>query len=814
MLRQQNLIRSGWVMIISLFLASCGGSGDEYDGFDNSISASTPNAYLTFFNRQNDLAAGTYTIVAATNNATDAGTFSLSIRRNNGSATQVINGSWTSSGGATAVCGTIGGAGNQCYSLNLQDASGVTITLTTAFDGVLYLLDDSTVAQVVETANDNAAGVAEMLSYSSSELDETSFSSAYYEAIDPNNQRSTLQDYIALHGLGTPDVRVTFRDSKDLGYGRDMYMRSYANPSACGGHVIAFYVRNFAVDIVEGFAYGPVNLEAAINEDLQYHFGSNAIEFSTGRGDVGDPCTSEPMAKFYTFKSDYSTPTSVHPRLNRIDLDDRGAKAMPQPCISCHGGKLRPLDRFGRFVTMHANDTYTSPTINDIGDTKSRLQAFEVDTFEFSDQPGKTRADYEDGLRQLNAAIYCTYPGSAGHPACATHGNGVAAQTDLGEWSGDFGRELLEGWYGGTLETPGTAYDETFVPVGWTPQTTPGLIVPVGADVLWKKVIGPNCFVCHGKRGTEKGSGNLNGSNSDPTDGKDIDFGSFPKFIAHADEIERLVYDEGKMPLGLLNYENFWNDPEKAELMATFIAPYVSDPAGFSARRTDSSGNIILPGRIVPRAGPDRITRSNAPITLNAQASLFASSYAWSLISSPGGSTASIASPGSMRTDFFADTVGEYVIQMTASSAAGGSASDRLTVVVDDTLVTAPRSLEFYNDITARLATCASCHDGTEPGIPVWWLADASQSHPPPATTADPPGLGYFEQVMARVNLDFIEDSLMLKKPAGIHHFGDQRSGFNIDEPIGHVDRSDYDMFVNWIAEGSACGGTAVQCVR
>ena len=67
---------------------------------------------------------------------------------------------------------------------------------------------------------------------------------------------------------------------------------------------------------------------------------------------------------------------------------------------------------------------------------------------------------------------------------------------------------------------------------------------------------------------------------------------------------------------------------------------------------------------------------------------------------------------------------------------------------------------------------------------------------------------------MARVNLEDIEGSLMLKKPAGIHHFGAQRNGFDISTEVGNANRADYDMFVNWIAEGAPCGGTAVQCAQ
>ncbi|MCZ6882414.1 MAG: hypothetical protein O7F15_05335, partial [Gammaproteobacteria bacterium] len=782
-------------VLFSLALTSCGGG--DYDGFDSSVTASTPNKYLAFFNRQGDLSAGSYTLVIATTTAGQTGSFSVLVKKNDGSSDQLLTGSWVNSFGPSAspldTC--TGLPANVCFSIDLHDATGASFELSTALDGYLYLVDDSDTPEIVGEANDNGAGGSEILEYSESEIDESSFAAAYYATVDPANARDTLQKFQSLHGFDTPgaDVHVIFRDSKDLGYGRDMYMRSYANPD-CGGQVIAFYVRNFLVQIVEGFAYGPVNLQAAINQDLQHHFGSNAIEFSRGRSSVGDTCSSEPMAKFYTFRSDYSSPGAVHPRLLRIDLDGRGTKAMPQPCISCHGGKLRPLDRLGQFVAMHAQDP-----VDQIGDTKARMQAFEVDTFEFSDQDAHTRAKYEDGLRQLNAAIYCTYPGSSGHAACASHGGGLAAQTSSGEWSGDFGREMLLGWYNNDLETVGTAFDDSFVPSGWVPAIGGP---PVGADALFKKVIGPNCFVCHGKRGTELGS-NSNASG----EGKDLDFSSWDKFISHASEIERLLYDEGRMPLGLLNYNNFWGDPEKAELLGSFIAPFVSD---FAASHIDGNGNIIPPGRIVARAGPDRVTQPNAAISLNAQASLFASSYSWALVSSPGGSVATISSPGAGRTDFSADMDGEYTVRLTASEpTTATSSTDDVTIMVDTTLTNTPRRLTFYTDISARLATCAStCHStgggstgGVVSEIPVWWVADATQPQglPSPGT----PSLGFYEQVLTRVNLETIEDSLILKKPSDTHHYGGLRTGFNTGQPLGTNARVDYDMFTNWIAEGA-----------
>ena len=109
-----NHARRALLLLITAIVAGCGGSGDEYDGFEATVSSSTPNRFLTFFNRQGDLPAGKYTLVVATNVAAQAGTFSVTIERNDGSPAQIINGRWTSSGGTDPdpACAS----GNKCLS--------------------------------------------------------------------------------------------------------------------------------------------------------------------------------------------------------------------------------------------------------------------------------------------------------------------------------------------------------------------------------------------------------------------------------------------------------------------------------------------------------------------------------------------------------------------------------------------------------------------------------------------------------------------------------------------------------------------------
>ena len=805
-----------WLSLTMLSIALFGcGDGEIGDNSEESVTLSTPDMFLRFFNRQSELPAGQYTLVVAPATAGVSGNFSVAVKRNNSSNEELLSGSWTadSAGQSAMPLATCEGSpSNSCIKIDMQDATGATFELNTSVDGVLYLVKDGAVAETVGFADDNGIvtnGAAETMVFADSGIDTTDYASAYYAAVDPANARDTLQKFRSLHGFdsnGSEVVNVTFRDSKDLGYGRDMYMRSYANPD-CGGQVIAFYVRNFSVDIGDGTAYGPVNLDAALNEDLQYHLGSNAIEFSRGLSSAGDTCSPEPMAKFYTYKSDYSSADAPHKRLLRVNLDNRGAKAMPQPCISCHGGKLSPLDRFGRMVPVHAEDP-----VEQTGDTRAGLQAFELDTFEYSDRAGNTRADLEEDLRLLNAAVYCSYPGSAGHAACIDHGGGVPAQINDGEWNGDFARDMLLGWYDDNLAQSGATYNADYVPPGWIPS--PG-VVPGGADTLFKKVIGPNCFVCHGKRGNSLGS-NINAGG----EGKELDFSSWSKFIAYAEEIEQLVYAEGRMPLGLLNYNNFWDDPEKAELLGSFLALEIDS---FEDRHVGDDGKIIRPGRVLARAGPDRVTLPDEAITLNAQASLFSDSYIWSLVSSPTGSSTTFSSTESVKTTFSADTDGAYVVNLqAASSESGDIANDTLTITVDSSLGYVPREISFYSDVTSILsANCVSCHDndgtgkGKVGGVPVWWVADNLQPLGIPATTADPPALGFYEQVRKRVNFEYVEDSLILKKPSGKFHYGGAsavNSGFDTSQPVGNIARDNYDLFVNWIAEGAVCGGTGTQC--
>ncbi|MBT8131765.1 MAG: hypothetical protein KJO35_05805, partial [Gammaproteobacteria bacterium] len=177
-----------------------------------------------------------------------------------------------------------------------------------------------------------------------SQIDSAAYANAYFAAADPNSERTTLAGWKAVNGFDSgADVNVTFRDTKDLGYGRDMYARTRAD----GG--IAIYVDNYVVQPLPGDAtgYGPINLDAAINKDKRYQIGTNTVEFSPI--DQSDP-GSDKIVRMFIFGPPAADGTQT--RLGAADLDGRGIKGAPTNCFSCHGGNVYPLNADGSFPEL------------------------------------------------------------------------------------------------------------------------------------------------------------------------------------------------------------------------------------------------------------------------------------------------------------------------------------------------------------------------------------------------------------------------------------------------------------------------------
>lgn len=686
------------------------------------------NHFLQYLNQQPSLAAGVYSIVVR-----QAGSYRLVVTPTYGEP--------------FTLTGTADGFGT-IHVVTLARAGGVAVALEGSSPGCVYLYRGGSVAvgdPIIARAGDSDASdedcdtgaLAATLDLPASRTRDASYGAAYYATIDPDGTRATLDDFIALNNFGAGDTHVIFRDTKDLGYGRDMYFHDN------GDGTYAFYVRNFVVDDVPGIGYGPLNLVAAINQVDRYHLGTNAIEYGPVDADQdgsfddvnGDGAfdSADSFPRFYNFSAE-----PPYERKLTVDLDGKGEKAMPVPCIVCHGGRADVLLP----NAVNANPDSRFPHS---GDTRARLQPLDVGTFEYGDASPWTQAEVEVGLKAINQAVYDSYAAWDTPP--------------LGQWDSSMARELLEGWYGGP-GLPG-AFDDDYVPAGWVGDPSDGS-PPAGAEDLYRDVLSTNCRTCHLLRGSVHQG--------------DIDFTSWDKFVGYDQRIEELVFDEGLMPLALLTFDNFHESGFMVEMLASFL-PDFSRYAG--------DGSLLLPGRPIAKAGPDRTSPS--PVAVSGAASLFAETYAWTIVSQPVGANATLDGADTARATLGNAIDGTYQLQLVVALGSVASAPDSVTVTVDSALSPAPADLSFTTHIAPVLtsAGCTSCHtDGGNPRPPVFYTAGANRD--------------VYQTVRSLVDFDDPTASLLLTKPSGQHHAGGTPAGFDLNG-----NRANYDLFLNWILEGA-----------
>src|SRR5688572_23256110 len=398
------------------------------------------------------------------------------------------------------------------------------------------------------------------------------YAEAYYRAIDPNNERDTLAKYKAKNGFETGtgnEWNVIFGDRRDLGYGRRMYVRQNFD------NTMAFYVENYLIQAGPAYAYSPLNLDAAIVRDSRWHVGTNAIEFSPG------PNGGAAFPKFYNYNQ-------AGVRQLFVNLDNRGPKAMPGPCISCHGGRgdaLTPPDATGKRLFNLVQNGVSQQR----GDVQARLHPFEPDAFDFSTtRAGWFRTEQEDKIKAINKAILCTYPlpapSSFPEDACR---RGVGGS----EWQATAAAVIKNSYGGDGLPSP--TFIDNYVPESWLVN---------GQATLYREVIATSCRTCHAMRGTNAQS--------------DIDFNSYEKFAGYADRIKAHVFDRGNMPLAFIVYDAFWEHPTRPGLLAEYMTA-----RGYTV--SDSAGAPLRPGRPIADPGPDCVSAPGA-IVLSAEGSLFA----------------------------------------------------------------------------------------------------------------------------------------------------------------------------------------------
>lgn len=700
--------------------------------------------FLQYFNKQYSLEAGDYTVVVAPATGATTGSYTVLAVHDDGSG-DTFTGPWT-----TAASPDPSDADNPAHALTLAQPGGLAATLSVSAPACFYLVDRAGAIRARDGDGDDGTAACDTGALTGnfdlprSQTNSEDYARAFYATIDAADARATFEGWKTTNGFdGGFDVHVIFRDTKDLGYGRDMYARQ--NVDNCGITSYAFFAQNFQVKTVPGQNYGPLNLDAAIAQDYRYHIGTNAIEWgpldsnADGFPDddpaCADPASVRRFTRHYTFD-----PAPVQSRRLMVNLDGKGPKAMPVPCIVCHGGRADPLLPDGSFPRG--------------GDTLAKLQPLDAGSFEYSTAAGRTLAEQQAGIKFINQAVYESYA------ANETPANG--------EWDSSMAREMLESWYGGA-GLPNGVFDDSYVPAGWLPDPNDGS-PPAGADGLYRDVVSQNCRTCHLLRGINHES--------------NIDFTSWDKFVGYAPQIEVNVFDKGIMPLSAITFDNLFGSQGLAEMLGSFLP-------GFSHYAGD--GSLLTPGRPIAKAGPDR--SSPSPVAVSGSASLFAASYQWSIASSPPGAIATLSGAGTVRPTLTADTDGVYTLALTVSDGVTTSAPDTVDVTVNSAMSPAPKDITFDTHIkpVMQQATigCTSCHAAATGVVPpVFW------------TDAGVEGNDLYTEVRARVDLMDPENSRLLLKPSGNHHNGGIRPGFDL-EGVVDGDRSNYDLFLSWILEGA-----------
>lgn len=153
-----------------------------------------------------------------------------------------------------------------------------------------------------------------------------SVSKVYYATVDPQGKRTTLDDWLFLHGFIDSDgqeiqgdnlAKAEYINAHDLGLGRKMRCLKESNLKESNGGNDVFPC------VVENFLIGS-------NPDEPEH-PQKILSVAMEHTPVKDPIFEKYYTAFYVFDASGQ-------RINAVDLDGSGAKRVPESCWSCHFG--------------------------------------------------------------------------------------------------------------------------------------------------------------------------------------------------------------------------------------------------------------------------------------------------------------------------------------------------------------------------------------------------------------------------------------------------------------------------------------------
>jgi hypothetical protein len=313
----------------------------------------------------------------------------------------------------------------------------------------------------------------------------------YYNQVDPRELRRTLEDFRNRNNFdGSEEIRAVYANSADLGFGRDM--RCVRNPATDGNDDdVACYVTNYGNETTSDEA----DFQLAVEQDGA--FASVAMEYSRIENDPGDPdeyTDPDRVVKFFVYGADGSL-------LNSANLDNRGARPIPQLCLVCHGG-----DTGGTTVPAGFPD-------RDSVKLGAVFVPFDLPSFTIVDgiDSAFDKAAQQAAFKQLNEEIVnATQPGEAIEAIVdAMYNNGVSP-----------------------------VQIEDFVISGWDANAA--------QQEAYREVVAKSCRMCHASQ-----------PQTNPL-GLDIRFHEADDFIALGSLVPFRVCTQRVMPHALRTYNRFW----------------------------------------------------------------------------------------------------------------------------------------------------------------------------------------------------------------------------------------------------------------
>jgi hypothetical protein len=504
---------------------------------------------------------------------------------------------------------------------------------------------------------------------------------AYYDTIDAapaGQKKDTLRRWLVSNGFDpnatdyAADSHGVYLNNYDLGFGRDMYMKTGACDANTAqlplaervGHCdVASVVINYPT--LESAAR---KLNAIVAVAMEYSAATNG---------------GERFVKFYTFAPDRRD--GEFKRVLSVNLDGRGEKYMPQACVVCHGGVSGSVGADGRYAgdgNVHAgfllwdlgallfSDTDQSFT------NKARYSALRQEY---------TRAAQEAQFKQLNIGAYLTFmdpPGAPGRFALA--------------------RELAQGWYGGA-GMPRAVFRDDFLPNGWSAAGLDGVAGtaddnPAAAATIYADVFARHCRSCHVTHipnpavGDPRNQALCNASPSDDPAGgaglaNQLPIGCYHQF-ANLSSLQDML-SKARMPLARLTLDRFWlQQPGQTMSSGDLLAQHVGVAAAdmkpgtavaafsLSQRQPSQQYQTLAASGTDPGTGQEQFNAErNQPLRAADAESTLPVSHTYSL-SKPTSSASVLVNPTAADTAFTPDVPGTYALTLDVG---GSGARHRVT---------------------------------------------------------------------------------------------------------------------------------------